>query len=161
VSWEGKPSATVAGKVAATIAQYRLDELMHPDGRTDEPYRTLQQQVWRSARADMSAYGVELLSVHIGQLKPDKEVEEFYIRFWQSRWETQAKLSLAEGKAIASEEIEVARAEAEIAMIQAILEGIQRARQSGATSRTSNLVALRLVDTLERLAEGSAEHTAV
>lgn len=161
VSWEGRPAATVSGKLAAAISQYRLDEIMHPDGRTDEPYRALQQQVWRAARAEMSGYGVELISVHIAQLKPDKEIEEFYIRFWQSRWETQARLSLAEGRAIANEEIEVARAEAEIAMIHAILEGIQRARQSGATSQTSNIVALRLIDTLERMAEESDQTTAV
>jgi hypothetical protein len=154
-TWEGRPIATVSGKVAATIGRYRLDELMHPYGRTDEPYRTLQREVWRAARSELSNVGIELISVHIDRLEMQKEVEELYIKYWQSRWETQAHLSKVEGEAMAMEEIEIARAEAEVAMIQAILEGIQRARRSGASTRTSDIVALRLIDGLERIAEKS------
>ena len=84
-----------------------------------------------------------------------EDVEAQYIKYWQSHWESKARLSEADGRATAVEEIEVARAEAEVAMIQAILEGIQRARRSGATSYTSEVVALRLVEGLERMAEQS------
>jgi hypothetical protein len=137
------------------VAKYQLDELMHPSRGSDEPYLTLQREVLRAARAELVRNGIDLVSVHIKQLKPQKEVEAQDIAYWQSLWQSKAKLSEADGKATAVEEIEIAQAEAEVAMIQAILEGIQRARRSGATSRTSEIVALRLVEGLERMSEHS------
>lgn len=152
-TWEGKPIGTTRSKLGAAVAKFELDELMHPSGGGDEPYRALQQQVWRTASVDLARSGVELLSVSIHHIKPPKAVEAQYIAYWQSQWESKAKISKAVGEATAVEEIEVAKAEAEVAMIQAILEGIQRARRSGATTRTSEIVALRLVEGLERMAE--------
>lgn len=154
-TWENKPVSTARSKLAAAIGRYRLDEIMHPPGRSDEPYRTLQREVWRTARTELANYGIELISVHIERLEAHKDIEDLYIKYWQSRWEAQANLSRVDGEATAVEEIEIARAEAEVAMIQAILEGIQRARHSGAATRTSDIVALRLVEGLERMAEKS------
>lgn len=152
-TWKEKPISTTRSKLAEAVGKYRLDEIIHPPGRHDEPYRALQREVWRAARNDLSRFGIELVSVHIDQLRPPPEVEKQYIKYWQSHWASKSRLSEADGAATAVEEIEVARAEAEVAMIQAILEGIQRARRSGATSRTGEVIALRLVDGLERLAE--------
>ncbi len=158
--WRSKPAATTRTKLARVIANYSLDEIIHPPGRTEEPYRIIQQEVLRSARNELARSGIELLSVHINQLKPPKAVEAQYIEYWRTQWESKVRLSEADGEATALEEIEVARAEAEVAMMQAILEGIQRARRSGATSRTSEVVALRLVEGLERLAEQSKQSQA-
>lgn len=154
-TWETKPANTTRSKLAVAVERYRLDEIMHPPGRTDEPYRTLQREVWRTARTELANSGIDLVSVHIDRLQPPPDVEAQYIDYWRSHWESQAKLSKADGEATAVEELEIARAEAEVAMIQAILEGVQRARRSGATTRTSEIVALRLVEGLERMAEES------
>lgn len=156
-NWQYRPILTTKSKLTATVAKYHLDELMHPAGRSDEPYLALQREVLRSARAELFNSGIELISVHIHQIKPQKEVEDQYIAYWQSQWQAKARLSEADGQATAFEEIEIAKAEAEVAMIQAILEGIQRARRSGATSPTSEIVALRLVEGLERMAEHSRQ----
>ncbi|MCL4264336.1 MAG: hypothetical protein KJ069_14025 [Anaerolineae bacterium] len=156
-TWDGKPATTTRSKLAVAVERYRLDELMHPPGRTDEPYRALQREVWRTARTELGHYGIDLLSVHIDRVQPPPDVEAQYIDYWRTHWEERAKLSKADGEATAVEEIEIARAEAEVAMIQAILEGIQRARRSGATTRTSEIVALRLVEGLERMAEQSRQ----
>lgn len=151
-TWESKPISTTRSKLAEVVAKYNLDELMHPVGRTDEPYRTLQREVLRIASGVLARNGIELLSVHIRQMLPQKEVEDQYIAFWRSQWGSRAKISEAEGEAKAIEEIEIAKAEAEVVMIQAILEGIQRARLSGATTHASDIVALRLIEGLERMA---------
>ncbi|HUM68554.1 MAG TPA: hypothetical protein PLK31_06870, partial [Chloroflexota bacterium] len=123
----------------------------------DEPYRALQREVWRTARTELANSGIDLLSVHIDRMQPPPDVEDQYIAYWRTHWQEKARLSKADGEATAKEEIEIARAEAEVAMIQAILEGIQRARRSGATTRTSEIVALRLIEALERMAEQSRQ----
>ncbi len=156
-TWDSRPAGTTRGRLAAAVERLRLDELMHPPGRTDEPYRTLQRGVWRAARAELANAGIDLLSVHIDRIQPPPDVEAQYIAFWRTHWQERVRLSKADGEATAEEEIEIARAEAEVAMIQAILEGIQRARRSGATTRTSEIVALRLIEGLERMAEQSRQ----
>lgn len=156
-TWDSRPAGTTRARLAAAVERLRLDELMHPPGRTDEPYRTLQRGVWRAARAELANAGIDLLSVHIDRIQPPPDVEAQYIAFWRTHWQERVRLSKADGEATAVEEIEIARAEAEVAMIQAILEGIQRARRSGATTRTSEIVALRLIEGLERMAEQSRQ----
>ncbi len=156
-TWDSKPANTTRSRLAAAVERYRLDEMMNPPGRNDEPYRALQQEVWRSARAELANYGIDLVSVHIDRLQPPPDVEAQYIAYWRTHWEEKARLSKVDGEATAVEEVEIARAEAEVAMIQAILEGIHRARRSGAASRTSEIIALRLIDSLERMAEQSRD----
>lgn len=154
-TWDSKPANATRSKLALVVERYRLDEMMHPPGRTDEPYRALQREVWRTARTELANSGIDLLSVHIDRVQPPPGVEDQYIAYWRTHWQEKARLSKADGEATAVEELEIARAEAEVAMIQAILEGVQRARRSGATTRTSEIVALRLVEGLERMAEQS------
>lgn len=156
LNWESKPISTTRSKLAAAVGRYRLDELMHPDGRADEPYRTLQREVHRTARTELARSGIELISFAINRLEPANPViANQYIAFWQSSWQGVAELNKADATARATEEKEIARAEAEVAMIEAILEGIRRARRSGATTHTSEIVALRLIEGLERMAEKS------
>ncbi|MCA9960819.1 MAG: hypothetical protein KC443_17385, partial [Anaerolineales bacterium] len=59
------------------------------------------------------------------------------------------------GQATVLEEKEIARAEAEMTMIQAIVDGVQRARRDGQPANMSEIVALRLVDALEQMAHQS------
>ena len=62
---------------------------------------------------------------------------------------------MIDGEATAVEEMEIAQAEAEIMMIQAIQEGIQRAKREGSTAHMEEVVALRLVEALEKMARQS------
>ncbi|MCP4363071.1 MAG: SPFH domain-containing protein [Chloroflexi bacterium] len=151
-NWDSKPVLTTKSKLGAAVAKYKLDEILHPAGQGEEPYRTLQNEVLRAARSDLHKLGIELLSVHIDRLDIPSEVEDLYIRYWRSQWESQNSLRLADGEATAVEELEIARSEAEVAITKAIIESIQQAKRTGAITRTSDIVALRLVEALERMA---------
>jgi hypothetical protein len=56
------------------------------------------------------------------------------------------------------EEAELARAEAEVIMIQAIAEGLENARQAGSTGTMRDIIALRLVEALEKMARQSQNY---
>jgi regulator of protease activity HflC (stomatin/prohibitin superfamily) len=154
-TWKDFPLIFARGALRQIVANYNLDEIVHPERRVEEPYTTLQNELFRKMKASLENIGVELESVHIGSMKLPSPVAGQYIKYWQSHSEARITLSKADGEATAVEEREIARAEAEITMIQAILEGMQRARQAGATAHMSEIVALRLVEALERIAEQS------
>ncbi len=151
-NWDSKPVLTTKSKLGAAVAKYKLDEILHPAGQGEEPYRSLQNEVLRAARVDLYKAGIELLSVRIDRLDIPQEVEDLYVSYWQSKWKSQNKLRLADGEAAAVKELEIARSEAEVAVTKAIVESIQHARRTGAITHTGDIVALRLVEALERMA---------
>ena len=105
----------------------------------------------------MEKTGIELTDLHIGRLDLPDQVINQYIEFWQSHWETQAHLKHADGEATSFEKLEVARAEAEVTMIRAIVEGLQNAQLDQDSSTSQTIVALRMIEALEKVAELSQQ----
>jgi len=154
-TWEETPLNMAKGTLIGILAGYRLDEIIFPERAGEEPYRTLRNELLRKLRVSLDNLGIDLQGVGIHRLDLPEGVTEQYIDYWKSHWESQVLLNMIDGQATEIEEMEIARAEAEITMIQAIQEGIQRARREGATTHMEEVVALRLVEALEMMARQS------
>jgi hypothetical protein len=151
-TWEDAPLAIAKSTLGVMLAGYKLDEIITPAQPGEEPYRTLNKDLRRKTGQALDKVGIELLDVAITRLDLPSNVNEQYIEYWKSDWESKMLLKMVDGTATAVEEMEVARAEAEMTMVQAVLEGVQRARREGATAHMDEVVALRLVDALEKMA---------
>ncbi|WP_420642041.1 SPFH domain-containing protein [Candidatus Leptofilum sp.] len=158
-TWEDTPLNMAKGTLTAILAGFRLDEIMTPATPGEEPYRTLRNELLRQLRLKLDGMGIDLQAVGIHRIDLPDGVTAQYIDYWKSHWESQMLLNVTEGRATAEEKMEVAKAEAEIMMIQAIQEGIQRAKREGATAHMEELVALRLVEALEQMARRSESLT--
>jgi hypothetical protein len=158
-TWEDTPLAMARSTMVGILAGFRLDEIISPQRPGEEPYRTLRNELLRQLRGKLDGLGIDLQAVSITRIDLPPGVTEQYIDFWKSHWESQMLLSLIDGTATAVEEMEIARAEAEIMMIQAIQEGVQRARREGATAHMDEVIALRLVEALELMARNSQQAT--
>ncbi len=158
-TWEDTPLAMARSTMTGILAGFRLDEIISPQRPGEEPYRTLRNELLRQLRGRLDGLGIDLQAVGITRIDLPPGVTEQYIEFWKSHWESQMLLSLIDGTATAVEEVEIARAEAEIMMIQAIQEGVQRARREGATANMDEVIALRLVEALELMARNSQQTT--
>ncbi|MFZ1400783.1 MAG: SPFH domain-containing protein, partial [Candidatus Promineifilaceae bacterium] len=158
-TWEDTPINLAKGTLAAILAGFRLDEIMSPERPGEEPYRTIRNELLRQLRLKLDGLGIDLQGVAIHRIDLPDGVTAQYIEYWKSHWESQMLLTLIDGEATAVEEIEVAKAEAEIMMIQAIQEGLQRARREGSTAHMEEVVALRLVEALEKMARQSQQVT--
>lgn len=156
-TWEDAPLNVAKGTLIAILASFRLDEIIAPERPSEEPFRTLNKDLERKLRLRLSDMGIDLLEVAIHRLDLPPGVNEQYIDYWKAHWQSQMLVNLFDGKATAEEEIKIARAEAEMTMIQAILEGVQRARREGATAHMDEVIALRLVDALEMMAQQSQQ----
>jgi regulator of protease activity HflC (stomatin/prohibitin superfamily) len=156
-SWEGFPVSVTNTNLAQIVAKYKLDQLLYPRGSAIDPHLTIKNELERLVRVTLEEYGIELSGLHLGRLELPEEVVKQYIEYWQADWERQAQLTEADGEAFTLEEVEVARAEAEITMIRAIIEGLQRARLEGSVDTMREVVPLRLIEAMEKVAKQSQE----
>ncbi len=150
--WDTLPERMARANLGQIIRTYRLDEILRLPREDEDPYHAIQQRLARELRRVLRDRGIELLSVVVSPFELPDEVVEQYVKNWQIDWEMQRRIQQADGKAVALEEMELARAEAEITMVQAIVEGVQRARREGHPADVSEIMALRLIDALEQMA---------
>ncbi len=158
LGWDTLPERMARGKLGQIIRTYRLDEILRLPREDEDQYHAIQQNLTRELRRVLRDRGIELLSVVVGSFKLPDAVEDQYVRNWQIDWEMQRRIQQADGQAAALEEMELARAEAEITMVQAIVEGVQRARREGHPADVSEIMALRLIDALEQMARQSQHY---
>ncbi len=154
-NWQDIPVNITTGILAGSVSQFTLDELLHPTGRAREPHYTLTQMLERKVRGAIEAIGLHLESIHIGRLELPNDVAQQYIQHWQANLDTRLHLALVEREASSLEEAELARAEAELIMIQAIIEGLENARLAGGATTMREVIALRLIEALEKMARQS------
>lgn len=155
-NWQTMPINKARGILTTIVAGYRLDEILANSSAAD-PLQVIQSELMRKTRAALRTVGIKLSDIHVGRLEFPEDVTEQYIKYWKSHSDARIRLSLADGEATALEEIEIARAEAEVTMIQAILEGVQRARHSTNMTGMREVVALRMVEALEKMARQSQQ----
>ena len=151
-SWEGSALGVVTGVLRKTVFAFSLDELLQDSQTEIGAHLTIRQQVEREARTSLIEQGIELIRVRLGRFRFPQDVTSQHIEYWSTYWDAQAEMAGVEGEAIAMEEIEIAKAEAEMDMIRAIVDGVHQARQQGYQGTADEIVAFRLVEVLENLA---------
>ncbi len=149
-TWDQAPISRVKGALSKTVNQYGLDQLIAPHDRAGDFHKAIQDEVLRTARAALKKEGVLLERIHISRFNPPEKVSEQYVNYWLAKSRREDALADANGVASVVHEAEIARAEADIMMLQAIVEGVRRARLDSGSS-SGYLLALRLVETLERV----------
>ncbi|MBE2220493.1 MAG: SPFH domain-containing protein [Anaerolineae bacterium] len=157
-NWLDIPVNTASGLLRAVVSKYTLDDLLYPRGNAREPHYIVTQELERKVRNSIDDSGIELESIRIGRLELPEKAKEQYIKHWQAGLDMQIRLTLAEGEANSLEEAEIVRAEAEVIMIQAIAEGLENARRAGSTGTMRDIIALRLVEALEKMARQSQSY---
>ena len=150
--WDSVPLTVATDQLKALIAEYHLDDFIYSERTSVHFHQLIAGEMEHRTRDILTRFGVQIISARLGLLKLPERVTAEHIDFWRSGWDTQRKIREAEGEARAVEEKELARAQAEAVMIDAFLEGINRARQSGLSVNVREIVALRLIEVLETLA---------
>lgn len=156
-TWQDAPGNIARGVLAGVVARFSLDELLHPEGRR-EPNLALNQELQRQLRPPLEDAGIELIGTHIGPLTLPAEASQQYVDRWRADMDARARQTMAAGEADSLVALEIARAEAEVFMIQAIMEGLENARRAGGVGAMRDVVALRMVEALEKMARQSQQY---
>ncbi|GAB4279919.1 MAG: hypothetical protein Kow0080_32430 [Candidatus Promineifilaceae bacterium] len=153
-TWVDEPERHVRRLLPRIVAKYALDNLLHPSSSVD-PNLAVRDELFGLLRRELSQIGIELTGLHVGRLEVPEPIAEQYIANWQAHLNSQIRLRQAESDAFAMEEKEIARIEAEATIMNAIVEGVRRARLEGHHGDLREVVALRLVEALEKMARQS------
>lgn len=155
-SWAEGPLGRVRGALAGMISEDSLDEFLAAESPRDA-HHLLTDSVMRKVWDGLPKDGIKPLRMRISRLSPPPEVLQQYTEFWLANKRKEDMLARANGTAQLVEEAETARAAAEIAMINAVVEGIRRAQQESGSYLPGYLLALRLMEALRQMFHRSAE----
>lgn len=155
--WSALPIVVASGQLRGVVAEEALDDLIVPEANGIDVHRRLQMEMERRTRNIMRNFGVKIRGTRLGALNLEKEVEDLRKDYWQSHWNTQRTMQRADGEVEVLESQESARAEAEAVMLRAIAEGLQRAQRAGRDVTSREVVALRLIESLEAMARNSEQ----
>ena len=156
--WEDAPLGMAKSHLARIISKHSVDTILSPPDEGSNhaiptiPLLSIRNELNYRLKDSFRLKGIELVDVQLSQVELPTDVSAQYIKYWQSLSNARIRLSLADGEATALEEKELAQAEAEMSMIQAILEGVQRAKYANNSANMRDVVALRLVEALEKMA---------
>ena len=155
-SWADGPIGKVRGALASMVSDDSIDQLLAAESPRDAHHlltNSVMNKVWDSLPKD----GIKPLRMRISRLSPPPEVSRQYTEFWLANKRKEDMLARANGTAQLVEEAETARAAAEIAMINAVVEGIRRAQQESGSYLPGYLLALRLMEALRQMFSQSAQ----
>jgi hypothetical protein len=155
--WRSATVGAAAGALTEIVAESRLDELAHPGQGGVLPYPSINRQMRRSTRAKMGKQGVTVTDTRLARFELPEAVLEEYLTHWRVYTDKKRRLEEVEGQAALIEETEIARARAGALVLQAILEGLQRARRIDPNASSRRIVAIRLIDTLQAMARRSQD----
>lgn len=156
-SWADAPLGKVRGALAGLVSEDSLDNLIASPSPRDA-HHVLTQAVTRKVWESLPKDGIKPLSLRIGRLSPPPEVSRQYTEFWLANQRKKDMLARANGTAQLLQEAETARAAAEIAMIQAIVDGVRHAQQEAGAKLSGYLVAVRLLEALRKMFESSTHN---
>jgi regulator of protease activity HflC (stomatin/prohibitin superfamily) len=155
-AWDSAPMGTVRGNLARSVGRYTLDELIFTDSSSRAMHQSIRNEVEEDVRANLKHSGIDFVRLQLGRFEPPPEVSEQYTEFWLASGQKHDQISRATGAASTLQEVQVAYAEAEITMLQAIVEGVRRA-QGETDSASGYLLALRLVEVLDKMVQQSRD----
>ncbi len=150
--WESAALGTVTSLLRKLVMTFSLDELLEVPETELGAHLTIRHQVEREAREILLGQGVDLQRVRIGRFDFPADVTRQHIASWSTSWDSEAEKTRTDGDARALVLKEVARAEAEMEMVEEVIGAIRQAREDGYGGMESIVVALRLIEALERVA---------
>jgi hypothetical protein len=155
--WRSASLGAAKSALAEIVAESRLDELAHPMQGGIQPYPSRNRQMRRVTRTNMEKQGVTVTDTRLGRLELPEAVLEKYLEYWRVYWEKRRRLEEVEGQAALLEETEIAKARASALMFQTILEGLEQAKQVDEDASSRRIVAIRLIERLQAMAQRSQD----
>jgi regulator of protease activity HflC (stomatin/prohibitin superfamily) len=159
-SWQGATEAVAAYMLRDVIAERNLDDIYQFEQGKLLPRKEIREEVMRRLNeVTTESWGTEVTWVDIGTVNIPSQVRDQLLSKWLADWEgkvqmsrKQATIARGEAEAAALSAQETARARAQMQMITTITQAFQEMEKLGASSEIEHIIALRLIEALEKLA---------
>jgi regulator of protease activity HflC (stomatin/prohibitin superfamily) len=149
--WEDRAIETSIAVLHDVLASYSVDEIFEALGAESDPRMEIQRQVLQGSSHLLQNTAIEITELWLGQFELPDQVTAQYVEFWQADWKRRDQAALAKGQAASIRELGRARAQAQKEIIEALTAGFQAAQEAIPEIPSKQLLALRLIDSLEQL----------
>jgi len=148
--WPERVMGNVGSTMRTIVADYRLDELLEPYEPDRDPRSKIAERFYQELDASARDFGVQVLEVRMGALKPTlEEVEKEWMANWQAVWKSEVRKERARGEAGAIRERGLARAYAQMEMILALTREFQELVERD-MALSAEFIALRFIEALRK-----------
>jgi len=149
--WNEQLAPQASAFMISEIAQYTLDELWQ------EPsiFNGIQQRIRRQLRGIFDEWGIKVHSVRVSPVKFPEQIAAQRLANWRAPWQSQILAKAASGDAEALRRVKMARARAQVEIIEKTMRSIDEMRLT-ADASLPEIVTLRVIDVLEDAATKSA-----
>jgi len=150
--WHQLPFPIVEGQLKKAVAHYRLNELFFPEPGFEVRRQAVHDEVLSNARQILQPLGIELIRIRLGPFEISEPVLQGYLELWRAAWQKREYVEFARRQASVIEELAPGLTDVEIAALRSMVETAQQVRSQNGLKSMRPLLALRLIDALERLA---------
>lgn len=152
-TWSEQLTPQATTYMISEIAQFTLDELWQ------DPviFNGIQQRIRRQLRSTFDEWGIKVHQVKVAPVKVPDEIVEQRLANWRAPWQSQILAQAAAGDAEALRRVKLARARAQVEIIESIMLSIDEMRQAEEGS-LPEIVTLRVIDILDEAATKSTSH---
>ena len=155
IPWTDHVAPMVADAFVGELSNYTLDEVYnieHIDGSSTviKPER-INKNVHQVVQDRLTPHGIEVASVGLGDLTLPVDVTAQRIANLQAAWQRQAQIQKTKDEVIAMQQLEEAKATAEVELIKQIVDTIEHLKLTGNTD-ISDIITLVTMESLESAA---------
>ena len=147
-NWDGKAQFAIRFNFLKVIRRYTLSEIMF----TEDVYANIHNELMPLVEKQLKGVGFNLISIRVTHIRPkNKTAFKQYTKLWRAKLEVDLESEEAIDKAKHELDMQADKSEAELNMVKAIIEGVDKARQDGAVIDIKTAVSLRLIQAMEGL----------
>jgi regulator of protease activity HflC (stomatin/prohibitin superfamily) len=148
--WGQRLAAHAEALLIGELTHWALDDLVRPQSTTVEPLVTIGDMLLTEMRAQFSPKGFDIIRTSVGRLDPPADISAQRLQTWQAEWQRRVAVRRAAGDAEAERRLKLARAKAQIEVIEKITESIASVRH-GINADLTEVITLRMINALEQV----------
>jgi hypothetical protein len=141
--WMEQITPQAASYLVSEVAQFTLNELSH------EPalFNGIQRRVRRQLRSNFDGMGIKIFDVGVSMRELPEAIVQQRLAIWRAPWQSQIRVRLANSDANSLRRTKRARANAQVEIIQNIMQNIDEMRRAEGVA-LPQVVTLRIIEAL-------------
>lgn len=152
--WSERVCRQAASALIGEVSRYSLDELFQPDESRAAPLEKIKSKITKQMTRAFEKYGIQIILVGVSPFQVPDDIKEERIAIWKAEWERRIKVEQGSAEAESSRRLKLARARAQIEMIEKLTDGLETVRQTG--QEVTDILALRLIEAIEEAESDAA-----
>jgi hypothetical protein len=154
MDWTERVPRQAASALIGEVSRYSLDELFHPDESTASPLEIIKEKITKRLKKAFKKNGIDITFVGVSPFNVPEDIQIERVAIWQSEWLQRIVVETGTAQAERVRRLKLARARAQIDMIEKLTDGLESIHQTG--QDVTDILSLRLIEAIEEAESNAA-----